>query len=121
MIQILGDETLRNGVELLHIVKKNDILYWSVKLPCGHKQLARHSDLAAEIMPQCIECAKVITQKASGVESGKQFADWAERRRLKPVRPRPVVVFAEEMADERADEALKALGIVAENGEEISC
>jgi hypothetical protein len=96
MIQIYDDMVTKDGVEVRHLVKKEGVTYWSVKLPCGHKQLARHSDLAAEITPRCTECSKAGELKARGVETAEQFKDWKDRKAIRLPHSLPVMQVQEE-------------------------
>ena len=92
MRQVMEDDVTKDGVEVRHPVKKDGTLYWSVRLACGHKQLARHSDLQAELTIQCIQCQKTIDLKATGNgETTAQFKSWAEFRRIEIAKPRPLL------------------------------
>jgi hypothetical protein len=91
VIQIFeGLET--NGVLVGEMVKTNRGLMWNVILPCKHKQLALHSDLATEHQPVCATCIKTVELKAHGVETDEQFRADRERKKLRMSRPRPIVV-----------------------------
>jgi hypothetical protein len=79
-----------NGMVVGEMVKTNRGVMWNVVLPCKHKQLVLHSDLAAEHQPVCATCIKAVEQKANGVETKDQFREWDDRRKLRM--PRPVVM-----------------------------
>lgn len=104
MIQVIEGLEIKGGVQVRHLVKIAGGTFWSVKLPCGHKQLARHSDLIAEITPVCNECSKAISVKANGVESDEQFRQWSSSRSLKPARAKYTPIAVEIEIDESDEE-----------------
>jgi len=92
VIQVIEGLETKDGVQVRHIVKTASGTFWSVKLLCcGHKQLARHSDLIAEVPVQCAACSKAVTAKANGVETDAQFLDWKARKSIRLPRALPVI------------------------------